>query len=163
MDCLSRAADLDAALALSMSLARAESRNTMGAYYLTIKSVHVFAICLSLLLFVARAGLRIGNVGNPRHWSLRVLSYSVDTVFLTAALMLMTILHQYPLVHAWLTLKLVFLLGYVGLSQLALGTSANRRVHLLAAAGALLCFAAAFSTARLHGHAGSWSDWFALS
>ena len=33
------------------------------------------------------------------------LSYTIDTVLLSAALMLATIVHQYPFVHGWLTVK----------------------------------------------------------
>jgi uncharacterized membrane protein SirB2 len=44
---------------------------------------------------------------------LRYLSYSIDTVLLTAALMLATILHQYPFVHGWLTTKVLLLFCYV--------------------------------------------------
>jgi uncharacterized membrane protein SirB2 len=40
---------------------------------------------------------------------LRYLSYTIDTVLLTAALMLTAIVQQYPFVHAWLTVKVVLL------------------------------------------------------
>ena len=36
---------------------------------------------------------------------LRYLSYTIDTVLLTAAMMLATMLHQYPFVHGWLTVE----------------------------------------------------------
>lgn len=39
-------------------------------------------------------------------WPLRFLSYTIDTILLTAALMLMTIVAQYPFVDSWLTIKL---------------------------------------------------------
>ena len=48
---------------------------------------------------------------------LRYLSYTIDTVLLTAALMLATILHQYPFVHAWLTVKVLLLVVYVVLGS----------------------------------------------
>ena len=48
---------------------------------------------------------------------LRYLSYTIDTVLLTAALMLATILHQYPFVHAWLTVKVLLLVVYIVLGS----------------------------------------------
>jgi uncharacterized membrane protein SirB2 len=52
------------------------------------------------LFFIRGIGLFTGA-----RWAmaapLRFLSYIIDTVLLTAALMLMTIVQQYPFVHAW--------------------------------------------------------------
>jgi uncharacterized membrane protein SirB2 len=77
--------------------------------YPQIKWAHVAAVSASGVLFFLR-GL-LANLG--ARWAmaapLRYLSYTIDTVLLTAALMLVTILHQYPFVHSWLTAKVVLL------------------------------------------------------
>ena len=39
----------------------------------------------------------------------KLTSYTIDTVLLTAALMLMTVVQQYPFIDAWLTVKVVLL------------------------------------------------------
>ena len=57
---------------------------------------------------------------------LRYLSYTIDTVLLTAALMLATMLHQYPFVHGWLTAKVLLLVVYVVLGSYALKRGATR-------------------------------------
>jgi len=81
---------------------------------------------------------------------LRYLSYTIDTVLLTAALMLATLLHQYPFVHGWLTTKVLLLVVYVVLGSLALKRGSTRAVRALAYVAALLVFAFIISVARAH-------------
>ena len=50
----------------------------------------------------------------------RYLSYSIDSVLLTAALMLVTILPHAMYANGWLTVKLVLLVVYVVLGSFAL-------------------------------------------
>jgi uncharacterized membrane protein SirB2 len=75
-------------------------------FYPQILTVHVTAVTLSGGLFLIRA--MAGNVFGAS-WvmvpPLRYLSYTIDTVLLTAALMLMTITRQYPIADSWLTAK----------------------------------------------------------
>ena len=59
-------------------------------------------------------------------------------MLLTAALMLVTILHQYPFVHGWLTAKVLGLLAYIVLGSIALRRGRTRAVRAAAFAGALL-------------------------
>ncbi|MFA7639822.1 MAG: SirB2 family protein, partial [Parvibaculum sp.] len=84
----------------------------------------------------------------------KLTSYTIDTVLLTAALMLMTILQQYPFIDHWLTVKVLLLVVYV-----VLGISAFRfsetRGKLVAFWGAgLLVFLFIVSVARAHHPAG---------
>jgi uncharacterized membrane protein SirB2 len=75
------------------------------------------------------------------HAALRVLSYAIDTTLLTAALMLVTILHQYPFVQAWLTVKVLLLVVYIVLGTLALKrgrTARARNSSFIAAVGVYL-------------------------
>jgi uncharacterized membrane protein SirB2 len=70
-------------------------------------------------------------------------------VLLTAALMLTPIVHQSPLVDAWLTVKVVLLVPYIVLGYLALrGSTRGRR--LAALAGAALVFGLINTVARAH-------------
>jgi uncharacterized membrane protein SirB2 len=81
---------------------------------------------------------------------LRFLSYTIDTVLLTAAMMLATLLHQYPFVHGWLTTKVVLLVVYVVLGSVALKRGATRAGRTRAFIAALLVFAFIVSVARAH-------------
>ena len=102
----------------------------MIEYYPQIKDVHIAAVVASGLLFLLRgiavqAGARWAMAA-PLRW----LSYAIDSVLLTAALMLVTILQQYPFVQAWLTTKVVLLAVYVVLGTFALRRGRTPRVRL---------------------------------
>ena len=65
-------------------------------YYADIKWIHVAAVIATGLLFLARgAGMWIGSpIGMSA--PVRYLSYTIDTVLLTAALMLAVATRQFP-------------------------------------------------------------------
>lgn len=105
-------------------------------YYADIRWVHVAAVLATGLLFVARgAGMWVGStIGMAA--PIRYLSYTIDTVLLTAALMLATASHQSPLAQPWLAVKLTLLLAYIALGSMALKrgpTLQARRRYFIAA------------------------------
>ncbi len=109
---------------------------TLAAYYPQIRLVHIGCVTFSGALFTTRGILRIANVAIANHRALRVLSYAVDTLLLVAAILLTLILHQYPLVNAWLTTKLLLLILYIALGTVALKraqTAAGRSAALITA------------------------------
>ena len=81
---------------------------------------------------------------------LRYLSYTIDSVLLTAALMLATMLHQYPFVDAWLTVKILLLVLYIVLGILALRRARSPGMRLASWLGALAIFGLIISVARAH-------------
>lgn len=89
---------------------------------------------------------------------LRYLSYSIDTVLLTAALMLATMLPGAVFANGWLAVKLVLLLAYVVLGSLALKRGHGLRARWLCYLAALTVFAFMLSVARTHQPLG----WFFL-
>lgn len=116
--------------------------------YPQIRFVHIAAVLASGGLFFLRGlALHLGG-----QWAmaapLRYLSYTIDTVLLTAALMLATILHQYPFVHGWLTVKVVLLVVYIVLGSYALKRGRTRAVRVGFWAAALVVFAFMISVAR---------------
>jgi uncharacterized membrane protein SirB2 len=119
-------------------------------FYPDIKWVHVAAVIASGLLFALRGIGALAGAAWPMYAPLRYLSYTIDTALLTAALMLATILHQYPFVHAWLTVKVLLLVLYIVLGSLALKRARTRaaRAWCFAAAVGLYLFIA--SVARAH-------------
>src|ERR1043166_2620323 len=101
----------------------------MLEFYPQIKWVHVAAVIASGSLFALRgAGVLAGS-----RWAMhavpRYTSYAIDTVLLTAALMLATILRQYPFVHGWLTVKVLLLIAYIVLGSMALKRAPTRRAR----------------------------------
>lgn len=122
----------------------------MEEFYLQIRHVHVASVLASGTLFAVRgAGVLMGGQWPMRAW-LRYPSYAIDTVLLTAALMLTTIVRQYPFVDAWLTVKVVLLVAYIALGSFALKRGKTRRTRAISYFGALLVFAFIYSVARAH-------------
>lgn len=122
----------------------------MIEFYPQIKAVHVAAVIASGMLFLLRGfAVQLGAkwaMAAPLRW----LSYSIDTVLLTAALMLVTILHQYPFVQGWLTAKVLLLIVYVVLGSFALKRGRTRAVRISCWIAALLVYLSIVSIARTH-------------
>ena len=122
----------------------------METFYLEIRAIHIGAVTLSGLLMLLR-GVAHNWFGAKwvMAWPVKGLSYTVDTVLLTAALMLTTIIHQYPFVDGWLTMKVLLLVAYIMLGDRALrGRTAKGRWSSLL--GATLVYAFIISVARAH-------------
>ncbi len=122
----------------------------MIVFYAQIKLVHILCVILSGSLFAVRGALTLGGSSYSNHALLRYLSYIIDTTLLTAALMLTVILHQYPFVQAWLTVKVLLLVVYIVLGVFALRrgrTLALRRSYFLAA---LMVYGCIASVAYFH-------------
>jgi uncharacterized membrane protein SirB2 len=122
----------------------------MLEWYPEIKLVHVTAAIVSGTLFVLR-GAAVNWSGS---WGMiapiRYLSYSIDIVLLTAALMLLAILPSAVYSNGWLWLKLALLVAYIGLGTLALRrgrTIRSRRGYFIAAMAVYLCV---YFIARTH-------------
>jgi uncharacterized membrane protein SirB2 len=139
--------------------ARTASRGeAVIAYYLQIKLVHVFAVLLSGGLFALRGAATLAGQRWGMAAPLRYLSYTIDTVLLTAALMLTTIVQQYPFVQGWLTVKVLLLVVYIVLGSLALKRARTPRGRALAYGAALVAFASVATIARAH-HPLGWLHW----
>lgn len=123
----------------------------MIEFYPQIKWVHVAAVIASGSLFAVRS---TAVVLADARWAmaapLRYLSYTIDTVLLTAALMLATILHQYPFVHGWLTAKVLLLVVYIVLGSYALKRGRTRSVRIVCWLAALSIFVFIIGIARAH-------------
>ena len=101
----------------------------MIEFYPQIKFVHVLCVVLSGSLFALRGTVMLlAGPAPANHAALRYLSYAIDTTLLTAALMLVTMLHQYPFVQAWLTVKVLLLGLYIVLGVYALRRGSTRAV-----------------------------------
>lgn len=122
----------------------------MEHFYLEIRSVHIAAVISSGVLFLLRGGAyNLLGAGWAFAWPVRTLSYAIDTTLLTAALMLTTIVNQYPFVDPWLTTKVLLLPVYIGFGYYAL-RAATRPVRLASLAVAAAVYFYIISVARAH-------------
>ena len=123
----------------------------MIEFYTQIKWVHITAVLCSGSLFLLR-GLLV-QAGKPRFAMaapVRYLSYSVDTILLVAALMLVTILPGALFANGWLTTKLLLLVAYVVLGTFALKRGRSPRVRSTCYLAALTTFVVMYGIARMH-------------
>ena len=122
----------------------------MEEFYLQIRAIHIGAVAISGLLMLSR-----GVAHNwldakwVMAWPVKALSYTVDTVLLTAALMLTTIIQQFPFVDGWLTMKVVLLVIYILLGYRAL-RGQTARTRWVSLAGAAFVYGFIISVARAH-------------
>ena len=123
----------------------------MIEFYVEIRQVHIAAVFASGILFALRGLAMIGGWPRvARAAPVRYLSYTIDSILLTAALMLMTIVRQYPFVQAWLTVKALLLVVYIVLGFFALSAERTRvsRTGLWLAALALYIFIISIARTR---------------
>ncbi len=108
--------------------------------YLAIKELHMVCVALSLVGFVARGLLMLGDSSLVRNRLVRVLPHVVDTLLLVSALYLASQVIQEPGEHGWLLAKLAGLVAYVVLGVIALRLGKSPPVRVGAFFAALLVF-----------------------
>lgn len=122
----------------------------MFEFYAEIRLVHISAALASGGLFLLRGLALFSGFAWAKSAPLRYLSYAVDTILLTAALMLMTIVQQYPFVDAWLTVKVILVVAYIVLGIAAFRIGRSRPSGAVSWIAALTVFGFIFSIARAH-------------
>lgn len=119
--------------------------------YPQIRIVHIVAVLFSGGLFVLRG---LFSFAGRKSWAtaapVRYLSYSVDTVLLMAALMLVSILPPAVFANGWLAAKLGLLVGYIVLGVLTFRLAEHQPWRRVCFALAVLAFIAMLSVARRH-------------
>ena len=122
----------------------------MIEFYPQIKLVHVAAVLLSGGLFLLRGITVIGGARWGMSAPARFLSYGIDIVLLSAALMLVAVLPPAMFANGWLWAKLTLLVAYISLGSLALRRARSPRARLACFIAALVAFIAMFTIARAH-------------
>ncbi len=128
----------------------------MLTFYPEIKSVHIAAALTSGGIFGLRALALLAGMRWPRLAAVRYLSYTVDTVLLTAAFMLLTILPAGLFANGWLWVKLGFVAAYVVLGILAFRSGRRTAARAGLVLAAALCFLQVYGIARFH-HPMGWA------
>jgi len=122
----------------------------MTEYYLLLRHVHIGCAILTIALFLLRGGLMLAESTWQRNVVLRYLPHVVDTVLLTSALMLTTVIHQYPFSTGWVTMKVVLLVVYIVLGSIALKRGRTKSIRVAALVAALATIGFLVTVARAH-------------
>ena len=122
----------------------------MTEYYLLLRHVHIGCAILTIALFVLRGGLMLAESSWQRNVVLHYLPHVVDTVLLTSALMLTTVIHQYPFSTGWVTMKVVLLVIYIVLGSIALKRGRTKSIRVAALVAALATIGFLVTVARAH-------------
>jgi len=122
----------------------------MIEFYSQIKWVHIIAVICSGSLFFVRGLMLLNNMKVAMAGPVRYLSYSIDTVLLTAALMLATMLPSAMFANGWLLEKIILLVVYIVLGSFALKRGNTQKTRLWFFIAAVSVYAFMFSVARAH-------------
>lgn len=122
----------------------------MMEFYPDIKLVHIAAVLASGALFFLRGTAVLAGGQWAMRAPLRYLSYTIDTVLLTAAFMLLTILPSALYANGWLTVKVVLLITYIVLGTFALKRGRTARARLLCFVAAVTVYGCMLAIARAH-------------
>ena len=114
------------------------------------KFVHELCALASVSLFVLRGVWMLRDSPQRAQRWVKILPHSIDTLLLASAIALTLMLHQYPLIDAWLSAKVLGLLVYIGLGLVALRYGKTKRVRAAAWIAALLVFGYIVSVALSH-------------
>lgn len=131
----------------------------MIEFYPHIKWVHVASVVLSGTLFLVRGALVQSGRGRlALSAPFRYSSWSIDSMLLTAALMLATLLPAGFFSNGWLLAKIVLLAVYIGLATVALRSAVPVR-RTAAYFGAIGVFLFVAGIARAHHPLGFLAAW----
>ena len=94
-----------------------------------LKAIHVGSALVSICGFLLRGLWMLQDSPLLKARATRILPHVVDTVLLASAIALALRIQQYPVVHAWLSAKVLALLAYIVLGSIALKYGKSRRVR----------------------------------
>ena len=118
--------------------------------YLLLKQLHLTTIAITLTLFLLRgAWMMMGSSLLQARW-VRIVPHLNDTLLLASGITLAVLMQQYPLVHGWLTAKLIALIVYIVLGTIALKRGKTRAQRIAAWFAALLVFGYMAAVAVTH-------------
>lgn len=122
----------------------------LAPWYPYIKAAHIALVLASGVLFALRGALVLAGQGWAMAQPLRLLSYSIDTLLLSAGVALWAVLSLNPISHPWLGVKLLLLVLYIVLGSLALKRARTPGMRRASYAGALVVVLFMASVALSH-------------
>jgi len=112
------------------------------ANYPIVFTIHITSAAVSFCYFVLRGYWMLTESGLQNARINKVVPHVIDTILLGSAILLTTIIQQYPVTHDWLTIKVIALIAYILLGMLALkyGKTKPQKITAFIAAICTFCF-----------------------
>lgn len=99
--------------------------------YTEIKIIHIISIALSYILFSLRGIWMIqGSPMLKLRW-VKILPHVIDTILLTSAVILVTMIQQYSGFNIWVSAKIGGLLLYILLGMIALRFGKTQKIKTI--------------------------------
>lgn len=122
----------------------------MMAFYPQIKLLHLWLVGLSGGLFAVRGLCALLDMRWPRWDWVKWSSVVIDSLLLTAAAMLVTMLPKGFFDNGWLAVKLLLIAAYIVLGILSMRASQSKARRWLLYLAALATFVWVIGIARMH-------------
>lgn len=87
--------------------------------YLMAKHTHLTLMLISVSFLIIRVLASTQNAQWLQQKWAKITPHVIDTLLLTSAVSLMVSISQYPIVHHWLSAKVIALIGYILFGTLA--------------------------------------------
>jgi len=118
--------------------------------YLTIKTIHIITVIATFSLFVIRGIWMLQDSPYLQQKWVKVLPHLIDTLLFLSGITLVILIQQYPIVHTWLTVKLLAVIAYIILGSIALKYGKTKGIRLMMWLIALGVFAYIITVALNH-------------
>ena len=99
--------------------------------FATIKIIHIICMILSYILFSLRGIWMIQGSSLLKLRLVKVLPHVIDTILLTSAITLVTMIQQYPGLNIWISAKIGALLLYILLGMTAFRFGKTRKIKII--------------------------------
>ncbi len=117
--------------------------------YVPLKHSHLLLVAISIVFFMARGGSRIFQKQWQNALAVKIAAHGIDSLLLLTGVLLMVATAQYPIAQAWLTTKLILLVGYImfGIKTMKSPSVMQQRSYF---AAAIICALLMITIARTH-------------
>jgi len=107
---------------------------------MTIKLFHISTVFISFLFFTTRFYWMIAKPSLLKAPWVKIFPHVVDSLLLISAIVLTIQISQYPFVDAWLTSKVLALLAYIIIGNIALKRGKSKPIRIVAGIISILIF-----------------------
>lgn len=116
--------------------------------YMAVKHTHIMLALISIILFYYRF-YQHQLKGRELNKALKIIPHIIDTFLLISAGVLSSLIAQYPLVDHWLTVKVIFVVGYIVFAVLAMkAEQKSKAIQMLSISSICLIFAAFYAVTK---------------